>query len=315
MAEQDPLVSIVVVTHKRRDPLAQCLRSVAAQEYANRETIVVDNASNDGLGEFLSANFPDARLVELSTNSGAGGGRNAGIAAARGEIIITLDDDVYLESAFEISKIVKAFETRPDIHVLAIQLCDADTGKLRPREWCHPRSWQEFGQTEFETNYFVEGSCATRREVFEVAGAYYEPFFIGNEGYDLTLRIMDHGFRILYCPQIRLRHMMSTSTRTPDRPYFFYTRNYIWIAYKDFSLFEGLKMLIPKLGMMLYFSIRTSKYKPFLKGLWAGITGLRQIRPDRTPVSPATLRYYNAMEKNRPNLLVRLARHRSAPQL
>jgi GT2 family glycosyltransferase len=129
------------------------------------------------------------------------------------------------------------------------------------------------------------------------------------------LRIMNKGFRILYCPQIRLRHMMSQGSRTPERPYYFYTRNYIWIAYKDFPFFRGLRMLVPKLLMMLYFTLRTGKYKAFLRGIRDGLKGLRQLRPHRTPTSAAALRYYYAMEKYRPGLVTRLAKHRSAPQL
>ncbi len=315
-AEDAPMwISIVIVTYKRRDALLRALESARAQEYPYCEVIVVDNNSGDDLQEYLSVTHPEATFVGLTTNTGAGGGRNAGIAAARGDIIITLDDDVYFESTSEVGKIADIFQARPDIHVLALQLCDAITGELRVREWCHPKSWQQFGQSEFETNYFVEGACATRRAVFERAGDYYEPLFIYCEGYDLTLRMMNNGFRILYCPQVRLRHLMSAATRSPGRPYYYFTRNYIWIAYKDFPFLRGLRMLVPKLLMMLYFAVRSKRYKPFIRGLWDGVAGLRRLRPDRTPTSEATLRYYYAMEKQRPGLMARLARHSHEPQL
>lgn len=310
-----PMVSVVILNYKRREALIRALDSVRQQEYPEREIIVVDNASDDGVCEFVTANAPEARLIELPENLGACAGRNAGIRAARGEIIITLDNDIYLDSPFELRKVVKAFENRSDIHVLAFQLCEADTGRLRLREWCHPRCWQAFGQTEFETNFFVEGACAYLRGVFDVAGLYYDPIFIGCEGHDLAMRILDSGFRILYTPQIRARHLMSQATRTRERPYYFYTRNYIWIAYKDYYFAEGCKFLFPKLLMMAYFSLRMHCVAAFLRGLRDGLAGLRRIRRERTPISRATARYFSQLESTRPGWFTRFVRHKVEPQI
>ena len=209
-----PLVSVIVLNYKRLDELNRTLDSVSNQNYPNIETIVVDNDSKQDVASVVAAHRPAMRLIALSANLGACGGRNAGIREAQGEIIITIDNDVSFLSAFEVSKTVKAFENHPEIHVLAFRVCDAGTGQLRVREWCHPRDWQEFGETEFETSYFGEGACAFRREVFKVAGLYWEPLFIGHEGYDLGLRLLDCGYRMLYSPQVTVVHSMSPETRS-----------------------------------------------------------------------------------------------------
>jgi GT2 family glycosyltransferase len=314
-AVAQPLVTVIIVNYKRREAFLLSLKSVRAQSYSNRDIIVVDNNSQDGIAEFLAAQAPEVRLVELAENLGACGGRNAGIRAARGDIIITLDNDVFFESPFEISKTVDTFQQRPDVHVLAYQLCDELSGALRVREWCHPRSWIEYGGTEFESNFFVEGACAMRREVYETAGLYYEPLFIYCEGWDLGLRILDHNFRIRYTPHIRVRHLMSAETRTPDRPYYFFTRNYIWIACKDYPPLAGFAYLAWKLSMMLYFSIRCRHLKAYFRGLIDGVRGIARARQDRTPIRPATVRYLRELERWRPTLWTRLSRHREAVQL
>jgi GT2 family glycosyltransferase len=211
--------------------------------------------------------------------------------------------------------VVATFLRRPDAHVLAFQLLDPETGRLRLREWCHPRSWKEFGDTEFETHFFVEGACAYRREVFDACGLYYEPLFIYCEGYDLALRLLDRGFRILYTPDIRVYHLMAAETRTPERGYYFFTRNYIWIAYKDHRLWDGVGFLAKKLGMMAYFTVRSGCYGAFFRGLWDGLRGLRWIGRDRRPVSRATVRYLAELDRARPSWIFRLARHRTEPQL
>ena len=139
--------------------------------------------------------------------------------------------------------------------------------------------------------------------------------FYGAEGHDLIVRFLDHGFRILHAPQVRAHHWASEVGRTTARQHYFFTRNYVWMAYKDYRFWDGIVFLIPKLLMMLYFSWRSATYKPFLRGLWNGIHGLRRIHPDRTPISKDTVRYLGELEKWRPSLTQRLARHRAAPQI
>jgi GT2 family glycosyltransferase len=199
--------------------------------------------------------------------------------------------------------------------VVAFQICDPDTGELRLRDWCHPRYWKEFAQTEFETDHFGEGASAFRREVFEKTGGYYEQLFYGAEGLDMELRVMDHGFKIIYTPEVRIWHQVSTRARTDHRQYFYFTRNYIWMAYKDYPFLAGVRFLSFKLAMMFYLAVRAGSYGSFVRGVWDGFGGLRRIRQDRTPISRATMRHWLNLEKGRPGLLTRMARHRARPQL
>jgi len=313
--KESPLVSVVILNYKRREALVRSLDSARQQSYENREIIVVDNNSQDDVRAFLTTYAPEVRLIELDENRGACGGRNAGILAAKGDIIITLDNDIFFEGPLELTKTVETFERRPDIHVLAFQLCDEQTGAPRVREWCHPRSLAIYSEIEFETNYFIEGACAIRRKVYATIGLYYEPLFIGCEGWDLALRIVDHDYRILHAPAIRLRHLMSRETRPPDRPYYFYTRNYIWIAYKDYPFVPGVWFAIWKLLMMLYFAVRSHHLAAYLRGFKDGCVGLARIRGERTPVRFCTIKYLRRLERWRPALWTRFSRHREAVQL
>lgn len=312
--KSQPLVSVIVLNYKRLNELAVCLDSALRQDYGNTEIIVVDNHSEEDVAGMVRSRSSAIRLVELPANLGPCAGRNAGIREARGQILITIDNDVSFLSPFEVSRVVEAFEEHPEAHVLAFRICDAGTGKLRVREWCHPRDWREFSETEFETNFFGEGASAFRREVFDTVGGYWEPLFIGNEGDDLGFRLLDKGFRILYCPRVSVSHCMSADTRSKSRPFYFYTRNYIWIAYKDCGFLEGARYLIPKLLMMAFFSLRACRPGPFLRGVWEGLLGLRHITP-RTLARRSTFEYLAELERCRPGWLRRLARHKLETQL
>jgi len=308
-----PLVSIVVLNYKRLTALEQTLESVVIQRYPQMEIIVVDNHSEEDVAGLVRKFGSEIRLIELETNVGGCGGRNVGIEAARGEIVITLDNDVSFLSPDAVENVVQLFEANPDYHVLAFQLRDAQTGQLRLREWCHPRDWREFENAQFATHFFVEGAAAYRRYIFDQAGMYFEPLFIYCEGWDLGLRILDAGYRILYTPEIKVRHLMSPEARSNSRPYFLFARNYIWIAYKDYPVWSGLKFVTFRIAMMAYFAARTGNVSSFLRGIRDGIAGCRQI--ERNPVKSSTIDYIDELERDRPNILVRYARHRTAPQL
>jgi glycosyltransferase involved in cell wall biosynthesis len=313
--DTSPFVSIVILYYKRCEIIERTLRSAISQDYTNREIIVVDNHSQDDLRAIVQDLGAEIRLIELPENKGACAGRNAEIRAARGNIVVFIDDDVCFASPFEVSKVVHTFIQRADIDVLALQICDPHTGAVRIREWCHTRPYREYANREFETTFFGEGGCAFRREVFDRCGLYYEPFFYGAEGHDMVVRLLDSGCRILYTPEIRVTHWASEIGRTASRQFYFYTRNFIWMSYKDYRLWDGLRFVIPKMLMMFYFAVRTAGYWPVLRGLWDGLTGLKAIRPDRTPITRATVQRIAEDERWRPGLIARLARHRTAPQI
>jgi len=309
----NPLVSIVILNYKRLSALEQTIESVVAQTYAHREIIVVDNHSEEEVARAVRKFGSEIQLIELESNRGACGGRNAGLNVAHGEIVITLDNDISFLSSDAIDTAVRLFDKHPDFHVLAFQLRDPVTGELRIREWCHPKDWREFSNAEFATHFFVEGAVACRRIVFENAGVYFEPLFVYNEGWDLSLRILDHGFRILYTPEIKVRHLMSAEARSSSRSYFLFTRNYVWITYKDYPFWAGLRFVTFRLMMMAYFACRAREWVNFSKGLWEGIWGCRNIK--RSPIKKATMKYVYELERERPNLLMRYLRHGVIPQL
>ena len=308
-----PLVSIVILNYKRLSALEQALQSVVAQPYPRKEIIVVDNHSEEDVAGMVRKYGPDVRLIELAANLGACGGRNAGIRAAQGQLVITLDNDVSFISPDAVDNVVRMFDEHPDYHVLAFQVRDAQTGQLRVREWCHPKDWRQFADVQFATNFFVEGAAAYRRVVFENAGLYFEPLFVYHEGWDLGLRILNQGYRILYTPEIQVHHLMSAEGRANSRPYFLFTRNYIWVAYRDYPVWAGLRFVSFRLAMMAYFALRKGHLSTFLEGIWEGIRGCRQI--ERVPVHRNTIKYVNSLERERPNIFARYARHRTAPQL
>ena len=88
-----PTVSVVVPAHQASRVLPSCLEALARSRLRPAEIIVVDDGpSPDGTGEIARA--LGARVVETPRRLGPGGARNAGVAAAGGEIVVFVDADV-----------------------------------------------------------------------------------------------------------------------------------------------------------------------------------------------------------------------------
>lgn len=85
-------ISVVVVTWNGMHLLRPCLDALAEQTVPY-ELVVVDNGSDDRTVPWIKRHHPAARLVTLHANLGFAGGNNAGLRAARGDLLVLLNND------------------------------------------------------------------------------------------------------------------------------------------------------------------------------------------------------------------------------
>ncbi|MFI5349687.1 MAG: glycosyltransferase family 2 protein [Elusimicrobiota bacterium] len=88
-----PRVSVIIPVHNRIRLVRRAIASVFAQTFSDFEVVVVDDCSTDGTADALAAWRSDLRLIRLARNQGPAAARNAGLAAARGELAAFLDSD------------------------------------------------------------------------------------------------------------------------------------------------------------------------------------------------------------------------------
>ncbi len=98
-------VSVVIPAYNRAHTIGRAIESALAQTRRPAEVIVVDDRSTDDTREVLAdwqRRQPLVRPVFRATNGGPAGARNAGVTAARGDVIAFLDsDDVWLPEHLE----------------------------------------------------------------------------------------------------------------------------------------------------------------------------------------------------------------------
>ena len=96
--EYAPLISVIVPVYNSETWLNKCLDSICSQSYRNLQIVCVDDGSTDSSLDILTAwAAKDNRICVISKeNGGVSSARNAGLDAAEGEYIASVDSDDYL---------------------------------------------------------------------------------------------------------------------------------------------------------------------------------------------------------------------------
>jgi GT2 family glycosyltransferase len=302
-----PTVSIAILNYQRRDALREALDAARRQRGPILEIIAVDNASTDGSAEMVRDEFPDARLVELDANVGASA-RNAGVAAAKGEIVVTIDNDVRFTTPDDVDRALAVFERYPRAAVVNFMIVGAD-GALSRRDWCHPRDADRWAEHEFPTDYVLEGASACRRDAFLAVGGYWPPFFLGHEGWDLALRLLDAGHDLVYTPAVRVRHLVDPSVRPSSRIYYTFTRNAMWVALRNHRPAAAARSIAQDLALMGFAAVRAGEIRAWARGVRDAVRGGSAALATRRPLAATTDARLRAIRAFKPGVLARVKRH------
>ena len=263
------LISVIVLNYNGKGFLDGCLTSLASQTYSDFEVIVVDNGSRDGSPEYVKENYPWVRLAKNDENLGFAGGTNVGIRAAKGEFIITLNNDSRADSRF-IEELIKPMAD-PEVGVCAAKMLFPD-GRINSAGICISRSGAAWDRGMFEPDRgqyeFVEevfGACAGaalyRREMLDEIGLFDEDFFLYLEDVDLAFRARLAGWKCLYVPGARvIHHHGGTAGVGSDLAVYYGNRNIVWYPIKDFPfrlLITSLPFIVARnLAVIPYYALR-----------------------------------------------------------
>ena len=300
-------VSIAILNYQRRDALRGALDAARRQRFPVLEIIAVDNASTDGSAEMVRDEFPEVRLVQLPRNVAAAA-RNDGVAAAKGDIVITLDNDVRFTTPDDVQRALETFARHPRAAIVNFMIVGPD-GRLSRRDWCHPRDPDRWSEVEFLTDYVLEGASACRREAFLASGGYWPPFFIGHEGWDLALRLLQAGHDLVYTPTVRVQHLVDPTVRPSSRIYYQFTRNAIWVALRNQPRAAAAGSIAIDLALMGFAALRAGEVRAYARGITDGLRGARAALATRVPLSAAARARRRAIRALKPSVLARVARH------
>ena len=283
-----PRVSFIVVTHARHEWIGGAIESIRRQTIDSREIVVVVNGLNPETQELLRALGPEVRMTVLNDNCGVGGGRNAGIALARGEILFFLDDDAELRDRDAVARALKHFERDLDLGVVGLLVVDPITGEVDRR--CIPFQDKRLPREATPACYFAGGACVIHRRVFDRVGLYDEGLFYAGEELDLSYRVLEAGFRILFDPSVAVIHHGAAGLGLSTGPYY-YARNRPWVALRHLPLRCCVTHTIAWWTWSLARGLRAGTPGYALRGMRDCVAGMPEIWRGRRPISRATCRF------------------------
>ena len=237
-------LSIIIVNWNGGNFLEKCLNSIYKTiKNLDFEVFVVDNASSD-----LSLNclkkFPEMNLIKNTENKGFAQANNQAIKKSKGNYILLLNPDTILLKN-SIQKMISYMSKNEDIGVLGCKLLNPD-GSVQPS--CHafltlPHVFFEvsqmdkiFPKNKFFTNFFkpltkfklfmnystpekpievesVMGSCyMIRKESLSKTGLLDENFFLYHEEMELSYRIWQKGYKVIFFPYSTVIHYNKHAT-------------------------------------------------------------------------------------------------------
>jgi glycosyltransferase involved in cell wall biosynthesis len=266
-----PTVSVVICTRDRpAQQLNACLNCLREQQYPRYDVVVVDNAPTSDTAHAVVASLAGDMQVRyiVEPRPGLSWARNAGIAAATGEIIAFLDDDEEPDLHW-LAELACGFARGPDIGcvsgvVLPARL-DTPAQELFQRLGGHSKG-RDFCSTVFSRHgpqsplyplppFGVGANMAFRREVlarvggFDVALGAGTPALAGEDTLALTLALLA-GYRIVYQPSAVMRHYHRSDLASLSRQMEGYsvglTAFYAALVRRRPSTLLGLALLLPR---------------------------------------------------------------------
>lgn len=173
---EQPVVSVVIPTHRRDHLIRNAVQSVLDQTYRDLEIIVVDDCSNDNT-EIVVRSIGDSRIryIGLEKNKGAPAARNKGILAAKGDYIAFQDsDDAWHPQKLE--KQMTAFmNAPPEVGVVytGFLRVNGEEQEYLPYAWVKKKEGNILNEL-LRGNFVTTPAMVVRKACFEKVGLFDE---------------------------------------------------------------------------------------------------------------------------------------------
>jgi glucosyl-dolichyl phosphate glucuronosyltransferase len=213
-------ITVVICTRNRADSLRATVESLFSSNSLpapDWEVLVVDNNSGDHTAdvcrEFEQRNPEHFRFLK-EQKSGKCHALNAAIAAAKGDVLAFTDDDVLCAPDY-LEGIRMVFSLRSADAAQGRVLLDCEGGIP---DWLDPHlglsiGWRDCGDRLIDLKGTLCGvNMVVRAEVFQRVGGFAPEMGPGGVGMgedtEISLRMRKAGCRLVYAPQILVRHRL-----------------------------------------------------------------------------------------------------------
>lgn len=224
-------ISVIILNYKCKGDTLNCLKSLKESELGglSLELIVVDNDSDDSLGDLIRWQFPDVVFIQNEKNLGMGAGNNKGLRSARGRYLVVANPDIVVfEDTLRV--LYEYMEDHPDAGIVGPRQLNPDgslqescfrwPSALTPAWRRTPLGYLWFARRDLDRYLMRDWSHTTirevdwllgsflfcRREALERAGWFDPRYFLYFEDTDLCHSVWQSGYRVIYHADTQIIH-------------------------------------------------------------------------------------------------------------
>lgn len=244
-------VFVIIVTYKGIRWYDRCFTSLRKSTIP-LQTIVVDNASNDGTAEYIRENYPEITLIESKENLGFGKANNIGMRYALDhgcDYVFLLNQDTWIEPQ-SIEGMIQIHQQNPEYGILSpmhlrgdqkslyIQIED---GKMDHGNKLLSDCYFNTLDNIYTVTYVNAAAWLLPRRTIETVGGFDPLFVLYGEDDDYLNRNRYHGFKVGLCPKYRIVHDHQESQNHNTNKQYRYYQNRL-----AFFLDPNHKDILPK---------------------------------------------------------------------
>ncbi|MGH9627423.1 MAG: glycosyltransferase [Bryobacteraceae bacterium] len=265
-----PFISVIIPTFNRPAKLEQCLQAIESIRFSRDgfEVIVVDDGSPQPL-DSVAVRFASRLPVRMirQANAGPAAARNAGLAAARGEIAAFTDDDCYPAEDW-LEQLQAVFARSPGVAV-AGRVVNALPGNVfsNASQLLLDYLYDYFNIRSGKPCFFTSNNIAFPAEALRRLGGFDTTFpLAAGEDRELCDRWVHHGFKFEYAPEALVYHAHYLGMKAFLRQHFNYGRGaYFFHKSRENRGAGPFKVEpLPFYGNLLLYPFRSrSKDRPF----------------------------------------------------
>jgi GT2 family glycosyltransferase len=261
------LITVIVLNYNGARWLERCLNSLRTQSVFHEiEVIVADNASSDGsdaLGKRIVESWPTGTFIQHGKNLGYCEGNNRAAEAARGQFLLFLNNDTWLEPRCLEQLMTEVKRTGASAAApLALNYEDDTFQSLGAFGFDVFGLASTRAEAAVTREVLMPEGCAylIQRDLFDELGRFDNEFFMFSDELDLSWRVWISGRQAVGVPSARLHHRGAAQVnpagggatvefRTSDTKRFYANRNNLLVLLKN-ARFLLLLMVPLQLGLL-----------------------------------------------------------------
>ena len=213
------------------------------------EIIVVNGGGENDCQETLEKwqkAFPALFIIQTK-NKNLAASRNIGLSHCSGDLILQTDDDARPFQNW-IKKMVKAHKNNPDCGVIGGRVIDASQGNFLSII-ADIATFPNHNSTQ-KVRSVAGVNSSYKKEVIEMIGDYDETLFRG-EDVDYNWRAIQSGWDVLYCPEIKVKHLHRPTWKGLFQQHFMYGRAHYLVRKKWPEMYSHYPLKISSIKLLL----------------------------------------------------------------